>query len=74
MNSYNECLLGVGPRDQLGWVLVRSSPMRPASRALVMPQVLNYLLLLCLEVVSFLISTLEPLLLPLQEPLVGSFP
>lgn len=44
--------------------------MRPASHALVMPQVLNYLLLLRLEVVSFLISTLEPLLLPLQEPLV----
>lgn len=74
MNSYNECLLGVGPRDQPGRALVRSSPMRPASRALVMPQVLNYLLLLCLEVVSFLISTLEPLLLPMQEPLVGSFP
>lgn len=64
----------LGPRAQPGPALVRSSPMRPASRALVMPQVLNYLLLLCLEVVSFLISTLEPLLLPLQEPFVGSFP
>lgn len=29
---------------------------------------------LCLEVASFLISTAEALLLPLQEPLIGPFP
>lgn len=73
LNSYDRCLLGVSePRTQLGQALIRSSPTWPFGGGFVMLQLLDHLLLLSLEVASFLISTAKMLLLPLQEPLIDS--
>lgn len=73
LNSYNGCVLGVSePRTQLGRTLIRSSPTRQFGGAFVMPQLLDHLPLLSLEVASFLVSTAKIPLLPLQEALIDS--